>query len=200
MKIISKYKDYYDYLQGEFGIDDVLTYDRRSDNIIRPLQDPPDDPFARCYSFAICNQGYAVFSYNNKFYHTIDELVKLDVILKKAGKRTIFTLGYGYHKNQRKAIWDTFNPKTDINKKLRKPVLVSSENSPFAKDEGWEIPLLREFGFARIIDPKTLFIEISNFMGWLNDNPEIPNKQTNKEKIVSHGFDLKKSFRHRKKE
>ena len=29
MKIISKYKDYYDYLGGIYGRDDTLTYDRR---------------------------------------------------------------------------------------------------------------------------------------------------------------------------
>jgi len=30
---------------------------------------------------------------------------------------------------------------------------------------------------------------------WLSRNKDIPNKQTNEEKIESHGFDVKRSFR-----
>jgi hypothetical protein len=36
MKIISKYKDYYDYLQGVYGIDPLLILDRRDNSFFSP--------------------------------------------------------------------------------------------------------------------------------------------------------------------
>jgi hypothetical protein len=54
---------------------------------------------------------------------------------------------------------------------------------------------LANFKFASIIEPDEMYQNIYNFLGWLKDNPEPPNTQTNKDKIVAHGFDTKRSFR-----
>lgn len=51
---------------------------------------------------------------------------------------------------------------------------------------------------AKFISAEEIYQQISAFIGYLKDHPEIPNKQTDLEKVQSHGFDLKKSFRHRK--
>ena len=57
-------------------------------------------------------------------------------------------------------------------------------------------PKLREWGF-NLVSPEILFQEISM---WLSSRRgEVPSPQTNLEKIVSHGFDKKTSFRHPKK-
>ena len=69
------------------------------------------------------------------------------------------------------------------------------------RDDGstkWAIPILSTFDFAKFIPAPEIYQKIVAFIGWTNDNPEIPNKQTDTEKIKSNGFDTKISFRHRK--
>jgi hypothetical protein len=61
------------------------------------------------------------------------------------------------------------------------------------------VPILKEFPLPKYLGPGEIYSAISLFLGWLNDNPEIPNTQDDKEKILSHGFDLKNSFRPNKK-
>jgi hypothetical protein len=43
-----------------------------------------------------------------------------------------------------------------------------------------------------MLSPDEIWIELSN---WLSRTVEIPDNMTNKEKIISAGFDLKTSFR-----
>jgi len=40
-----------------------------------------------------------------------------------------------------------------------------------------------------------MYQKVYAFLSWLKDNPELPNNQNDKEKIVSHGMDAKRSFR-----
>ena len=66
-----------------------------------------------------------------------------------------------------------------------------------------KIPTLSNYGFASVISPEQMYQNIEYFISNLiNECPDlapIPKPpMTNKEKILSHGFDLKKSFRHRK--
>ena len=42
---------------------------------------------------------------------------------------------------------------------------------------------------------KKVYIEVETFLGWLVDNPPLPDEQTNIGKVVSHGFDKRTSFR-----
>lgn len=57
------------------------------------------------------------------------------------------------------------------------------------------VPVLKEFGFPAHIDAHEMYQKVYAFLSWLKDNPEPPNNQTNKEKIISHGHDPKRSFR-----
>lgn len=199
MKIISKHKEYYDYLTGIYGIDELLVYDRRTDLLFKPIE---SDSIIE-YKFAICNKIYYIIQYNKNFYHTIDELTELNNILIKENIGCISNSGFSkyispFYKKDINIIHKILNYETNVNKINREPVLVSTVKS-FYKDVDldWSIPFLSEFNFARWIEPTDIYNEISQFISWLKDNPQIPNNQTNKEKILSHGFDFKKSFRHR---
>ena len=93
--------------------------------------------------------------------------------------------------------WNKRNTNTDINIRLRQPILVSRNERP--KDEDWGTSIiLSDFKLIKALPAHDIFTQISSFLAWLKDNPEIPNKQSNEEKLLSHGFDKKKSFRHRK--
>lgn len=57
-------------------------------------------------------------------------------------------------------------------------------------------PCLRDYGFQRKLDPFTVFQEIDMFLGGvMADIAEPPSPQTDKEKVLSHGMDVKRSFR-----
>jgi hypothetical protein len=202
MKIISKWKDYYDYLQGVYGIDPLMVYDRRGDTA-RP--DIPSDTLYM-WDFAICNKEYLVYEYKGKFYNTPEQYIELNSILKADNKERLTVRKKDYYVRtpietlenaQEKWKRDNEVP-TDANKKYRQPVLVRSSYARLREDVKWKVPHLELYGFASFYPAEKIYQEISSFLGWLRDYPEIPNKQTDTEKLVSHGFDKKVSFRHRK--
>jgi hypothetical protein len=224
MKIISKHKDYYDYLQGIYGVDPLQIYDRRTDNLVKfipYLNEPIREPY-RTHSFAINNMNYHILEYKGKLHHTIEELISLDkkLIFRKTqrdktmthrdyGSGTLFdsySLGLGWgskkHSTEEKAklYFDKYNITTTANTKARTPVLKHTNNrvDDDGNDINWSIPDLSTYGFAKWVPAPEMYRQVAEFISWMKDNPEIPNKQTNKEKIQSNGFDLKASFRHRK--
>ena len=88
-----------------------------------------------------------------------------------------------------------------LSRRLKAPVFGFEYNSAIVDST---IPILGDIGIASIIPPEQMYQEISYFMG--NIINEVPDLQpagkppmTDKEKIISHGLDLKISFRHRKK-
>ena len=202
MKIISKHKDYYDYLQGIYGSDTLMVYDRRGE-IIRP--DFPSDTLYM-WTFAICNKEYLVYEYKGKFYNTPEQMMELTSILKKDGKEPLSKVdGWSWRRAQMKTLeeaqekWKQNNElPTDVNKRYRQPVLIRPAYKMFDDGAPWKVPHLEYYGFASFYPAEKIYQEISTFLGWLKDYPEIPNKQTDTEKLVSHGFDKKVSFRHRK--
>lgn len=62
-------------------------------------------------------------------------------------------------------------------------------------DEVIGLPFLKEFEMYRWLPADEAFQKIYTFISWMKDNPPIPNKQTDIEKVESHGFDKKTSFR-----
>jgi hypothetical protein len=86
---------------------------------------------------------------------------------------------------------------TNVNARLRQPILLCDMHSKrdVSKEHGAFIPNLSEYGIPSIIDSHRIYQQIVAFLGWLKDNPVPPDNQTDKDKVVSHGFDLKNSFR-----
>ena len=169
MRIISKHKDYYDYYQGIFGIDNNKIF-RRGDVYKRiPLQ----SSHTKNYVFAI----------NNKLYYLEED---------KNGIKQ-------YDPNEHRSFnWQyQFPTTTTINIEKRKPIVYGTlwGNRIIWKDED---PLMSSFEFYKIMDAKALYIEVETFLGFLVDHQEIPNNQSDIEKLVAHGFDKKNSFRNTK--
>ena len=195
MKIISKYKDYYDYLQGIFGIDNYKIYKR--DKIFKEhefdlkFEDFKDRYLVPhfFYSFAINNIIYVMVKTKTGIYPLSEKLLK--------------SLKYGKYAIE--SILEYDKRATDINKTLRKPIVVGigKLNSYwiYNRKSDWKTesdPYLKSFSFHKVLSAQELYIEVDSFLGWMKDNPEIPNKQTNAEKLLAKGFDKKISFRHRK--
>ena len=92
----------------------------------------------------------------------------------------------------------------DISRQINTPVFTFvyypyRSGSEIEVDEN--IPILSDLGFASLYSAEQTYQDISYFLcNIMNESPDMskPNILSDKEKIVSHGFDNVISFRHRK--
>lgn len=199
MKIIAKVKDYYDHCVGQYGVDPKLVYDRRD-----------GEPF----QIEMCKPGYLIHVHINryvfpmilsdgKFHGNKEAFERLQYERDQADKRDKYHFPKGSSSDLVRHWKHWYYTESDKNVELREPVLVEHKGNTHYHHFGYDSDreavkplLLSQYNFASVMSPENAWINISNFLGWCVDNPPLPNNQTNKEKILSHGFDLKRSFRH----
>lgn len=210
MKVLSKYKDFYDYLVGTYGHDPLVVYDRRDGVVTKPNYEgngmglypydkvtSPDEK-----TFYICGTKYTLYYYKNNVYHTIDELVELHKLLLKDGNNPILD-NYSWKgvEGSAKRYYKRYNGKTNVNDEQEQPVLVIDQggyhNGREYVDATYHLVNLAPYKLARYIPADKMFQDVYSFLSKLKDEV-IPNNQSDIEKVVSHGFDKKISFRHRK--
>jgi hypothetical protein len=205
MRILSKYKDYYDYYTGIYGIDNNRVYDRRKVLEFDRSNSVYDTDYG-ILTFAICGTLYTIYIFNGEFYHTPEELENLDSKLEELNFRRYNKFLFSFRNHELKKDENPYekeynltnNVPTDINIKRREPVLVDISHPWHNRElesKDFSVPLLESFEFYKILDPKEIYIKIETFLGWLVDNPPLPDTQTNIGKVESHGFDKKRSFR-----
>jgi len=96
----------------------------------------------------------------------------------------------------------------ELSRKLNAPVFCirGSHYNWETKQSGMmidgDIPILANLGIPKIISPEQMYQNLSYFLGnTINGNPDaMPIGRpplTDKERVLSHGFDTKESFRHR---
>lgn len=176
MKIISKYRDYYDHLVSHYGFDETRVYDRRGEVLTDSLYDSR-------ILISICGIYYPIVTKEKEIYFNADK-----------SKLNYWENNFIQHYKGQKSFQ---------NIKFRQPVLVRADKhiphkNPLKKGEfveSYKIPILGNLKFPSIISANEMYEKIYDFLGWLKDNPEPPNTQTDKDKIVAHGFDTKRSFR-----
>lgn len=208
MKIISKYKDYYDYLVGIYGEDPLIILDRRNYQI--PNFYGSKEP--RKIRLYICDWNYEGLYINEKFYYgkAIEPFAmksKLEgVWYRKYLKRnenkeeesyTIKDKNGDYVKDGSHAMVIQIKPvKTKVNTKVGIPILLRQEfvyNNPLEQIENfYTYPILKELNFKSCVPPEDMFLMLSSFMAKKDSQIDT---RTNKEKIITAGFDLKESFR-----
>ena len=177
MRILGGKKDYYDYLVSYYGFDENITYDRR------PFKDVSIKWRDR-FLFYICGEIVPVIKKNQNFiFDPQDHRLTNGWNSKRFG---------GHFERDWMEKW--FQRRTKVNAEMRQPVLCSGDTFGLGPVK-YFIPCLGDFGFASRIPAHKMYEKIYAFLGWLKDNPEPPNNQTDKDKIVAHGFDLKTSFR-----
>ena len=94
----------------------------------------------------------------------------------------------------------------DLCRKVGAPVFTVNKVDYLGRDgkQVWidgDIPCLGELGMATLFSPQQMYQELAMFVGNRMKEPpdtEPPVELSNKQKIVKAGFDLVKSFRHRK--
>lgn len=218
MKIISPFKDYYDWVAGKYGGGDPrLVYKRTKidgKNIencfIRviisgrsyDLSTLNADRYRRgksTYNFnflIFCGRQYLVVK-NGDATNILSEDKHPDLweILNRTPKRIASLLA------NPTSIDFYFGKQTQFAENLCKqydqPVLLIVDGGMVSN----RIPVLQDVGFASIMSAEQCYQEISHFLGnVLRENPDTkpPIQVDDKYKIIGAGFDTKTSFRHRK--
>ncbi len=197
MKILGKYKDYFDYLVGKYGIDEKIIVDRR-ENVTVKYREYEDLTKPSEYTLAICGELFHIVFYRGNYYHTREELKTLNEILKSRGNDTLFTTSKwssrwgGIDSYLREVVG-----KTKISDKFGYPIMVASRIYYNRKPDDFTKCLASEFGVPNYISAEEMYQKVYSWYSKRNE-VNIQNNQTDLEKIESHGFDTVKSFRHRK--
>ena len=58
-----------------------------------------------------------------------------------------------------------------------------------------ELPILANTSLTKLLDPDTIWKELSNYISSLKNDKNVDSGITDVEKVVNHGFDKKESFR-----
>lgn len=206
MKIISKFKDYYDFLVSKYGIDGLIIYDRTSkietDTKIRYFLEgewkAPHIEFperSHLYFVAICGMLFLVYYSDGEFYFGAEAKAKMGIDLGTKGKSTPFhqntyeSISFQKDFDYPEGITTEFNP-TDVNEKFGSPIIVSNSDR-FLEGYMWKNINLSTLKFGRVITPERLWMTIYN---WLSREKEVVDKRTDSMKAQSKGFD-EKSFK-----
>lgn len=198
MKILSKYKDYYDFQIGVYGEDPNLLLDRRSGNAKIILH---DDTVVTLFVGNKVVQGV----YNGNQFYLGKEVEQFKI--KNDSRRWIHRflyndeLTFDFHRGNGTVHQVIYHIEFEnIGSKLLPKYEKYCKDfaiSMYMEDVGISpYPKLEALGINKIIDAKTLWNELSDFLSMKKQEVEksVPIGDDNL-RIESHGFDLKTSFR-----
>ncbi len=210
MILISKTRDYYDYLIGIYGRDEKKVFKRKNTitaNDIKWLTPkskyPKDKKLQEKYHVT---QMVLEKKENSVEIHLNNKKYKLEQVHKGIWKQHKY-YKYDHYLTRLISNIDTKDEDkfidwipTTYNAKHREPVLISyteyeyTENALFCLNK-IKTPILETFGFYNILSAQDVYVEIDAFLGWLHDNPQPEDNRTDIQKLESKGFDKKTSFR-----
>lgn len=200
MKIISKYKDYYDHMLKVYGIDEKVVLDRSKFDhwSFYPFE-------GSCVSILFCDRLIEGISTGKEIIYGEEIPKRFPPKERKYSKKFERWLSRDGHKRE-EYVSDYYN----VNgvKVFKKPRIYSREKSPnriynipiLMSNTGWgkiglenyyKFPILEKLNFNRVYSPEEAYLMLYN---WLQE--EKPMEEiSNNDKITGKGFDLKTSFR-----
>lgn len=211
MRIISKFKDYYDYveyLHSGKGGDPKITYNRNRMSKLYVDEFKLPNQFNYFISYAeridlngmkfkflvMCGKYYTLCSYKNSGYFPFVEYHKAFNVVKKYFSKIHYTKINLESKN----LIGISDSKLDIvSHKIRQPIFLLGRQINYLT---WNIdeviPILKNYGIPSLFQPEDLYQKIAAYMSEVViDQPEMA-VITDMDRYVGHGFDKKSSFRH----
>lgn len=184
MRILSKYKDFYDFLSGLYGIDDKIILDRR--HFSKPTYVPDKNAFC----LHICGIVYEGVYTNGKFYWCKNlEPFSNKITQAWSDNRLMFDMKFG-----RNLYVEPYLDLKNINQKFNCPIILAEHDArEYGKYNTWMYPPLKDLNISSILPAREIYLQL---IDWLSPKDIDPTPRPDKEKIVSAGFDLKTSFRH----
>jgi len=184
MIIISKFKDYYDWVVSKYGRDPLIILDRRKN--FTKLREYEDKTQINHHLIFIGEEQFHLYFYKGKLYYTEQELIKLHDLKV----HSYWDLDYYVSMHGKKR---TVYRYRHLNKLPPKdaPIICTFNNGI------WHSFKLSEVDFQKVIPAEKMYLKIYDILSKQKEEKK-SKPMTDKEKIISHGMDLKKSFRHRK--
>lgn len=181
MKIISKVKDYYDYLVGIRGIDEDIVYDRRKCFVFNEFHQGEFLKGGKMrYSFLpiyyyVLEVGYTHYLFSLVPTNgTVDvKLIKKFKVEKKKSNSPISFISVRYN---------VYRKSTEIEYTKR-------------LDHIWENPILKNTWVPTFISAEEIYDDLYDYLISIRE-PQITDNRTDVEKLEAKGFDRKISFRH----
>lgn len=208
MKILSDFKDFYDYLQNYYGVDNNIVFNRKRQYLlVNSKQELIEDNLPP--SFEIIQYAYKTFIDKNNIEYKYNYSGVLKEVTKK--KRVLFFCGKLYEishlidgKNEKTIIEESFDfRKYDkIIKQLEEKQIVSAviyaKKINFETGNSFDLiqinPILSNLGFQLFLSAQDTYQNIEMYLRNFK-NTEKTIVIDNKNKILQAGFDLKTSFR-----
>lgn len=195
MKILSKYKDYYDYLSGIYGVDPKLILDRCKGyaNVISKYEH--EKTKTDRITLIICGKLIEGYRYQNRIYYGEDlKQFSNTENSKWNGKNYPHTtiMDYTYNRPREKTYaLIPVEGYSHITEKYDCPILIKS---------GWdsfnEFPRLSELDLANFIPAEEMYKMLSEYLAQkIDKQQETVDNLTDIQKLENKGFDKITSFR-----
>ena len=218
MKIITRYKDYYDYCANLFGADDRVHYKRQltleysQTNYKFKMENKIP---TNVWDFKSTKLVFTVLIVGNESYLLYQEYDHETSSLKEAQsfhpttKYVPSRLMYNklailskdeYVMRMQKYFENNWNntSNAELARLVGQPVFIIAKTRDDMITIEDHYPLLGDLDFQHVKSAEQLFQDLSMFISnELGQKKEEITPLTDKEKITSHGMDVKKSFRHR---
>lgn len=212
VKIVSNFKDYYDYLTNYYGVDNHIVYNRNN----KLVQVQADNNIYNTNSWL---DSYGLFIDVEKFLNPTEQTLYKSIIEKK-----LFLYFCGEFFLVKKTLYKLKNGTEKINVELSKLTVFNETLEQYFKDNNIVSALIYGNDYTHFyiknkykirshfkveINPKLIeflgnefsaeevFQNIETFIGKLNTQKPLL-EVNNDQKIVKYGFDLKSSFRNTK--
>lgn len=213
MKIIDNKKDYYDWVSGVYGIDNSVVFDRRGSNVLKGNfhfsaidRNTPQHKQLFYFHQSIEASQRAIQRISSKYPILKDITCHGNIFIARVylGCKCYIFLLDRYNENET-LLGDDWLLEIRERPKSNKPTLI--EFGPCYGYSRWtyidvdrellykvENPIFADTWITKHITPEQAWKDIYECLSSMKDK-DIVDKRTDKEKIVSAGFDTKTSFR-----
>lgn len=195
MKIISKIKDYYDYLSGVWGVDDRIILDRRGEFV-------PSTPKELSVLTFIIGGNLIQIYFDGMSYYFGEELKQFDQSTKYRRKDGYYTIPIGYIDGRQNNVYVANGIKEGfdyLNEKYESAIIYRSDrwhyNDVLEKDFS-VFPVLSATPITKFVDATDVYRMISDYLSrQLDKKLEAIPSLTDVQKLENKGFDKLSSFR-----
>ncbi len=196
MKILSKFKDYYDFLQGIYGIDEKVVYDRTVEMNLPPIYvSTPRQTFWSKHGFldvsilSICDEFYFAIKWQDRIITNEQEIVN---VLNNDFEIPI----HGIKKLKVEHLQQVFLPRQTIDK-LNSPYnipIIGIKAFNFYRNNSVNPNLQEDFSWIKsLLPPREIYLKLSSFLS--KKDIDLVNKPDDMSRFEAKGFDKKSSFR-----
>ncbi len=199
MKIISKYKDYYDHLSGVWGEDPKLILERTKEFVWSFPRYGGCEMFV--LTFVIGGNMVQIY-HNGEDFHFGEDIKQFDTSNKWNNKEGHYRVNIGYIDGRQNSMYVVDGVKSGyefLNDKYKCPILYNSESwycSDITKEDFSTYPLLSSTPITKFVDATDVYRWIQEYLAKKVDQSQArQDNLSDVQRLVNKGFDKVTSFR-----